>query len=299
VRFFLGALACGVLSGCDTPPAVTPVPASPPTTLQVTERGAEPRVARNYAFVVGKTDRRLVTIRQTAGRYGEAPEGLVAFAATADFTPNVVDRTATRFDLKILGVGVPDVEETSNAQSRASLGLFDGQTGQFVISSPGVVGTVDFNGDRTPNRVMLEQAIMELLVAPFPAEPIGVGASWEHKVERKETGGQLSRSYTLIEVSRAGAIVTADVELSVPKHPFQRRGVPLLATEEVKGKGSYRYELKFDHVSTKASGEMTIARRVDAPDGKGGQQSVTEVIKLTSSLDSAGAGPATAPAPKP
>ncbi|HSO33547.1 MAG TPA: hypothetical protein VLT33_13530 [Labilithrix sp.] len=85
----------------------------------------------------------------------------------------------------------------------------------------------------------------------------------------------------------------------MPKHPFQQRGVPPGATEEVKGKGTYTYAFKFDHIATKVSGDMTITRRIELSDGKGGpKQSVAEIIKLKNSLETSGGGAAPAPAPK-
>ena len=103
----------------------------------------------------------------------------------------------------------------------------------------------------------------------------------------------------MTEVSAEGGTVTAEVDLQVPKHPFQQRGVPPGATEEVKGKGSYTYAFKFDHIATKVTGDMTITRRIELSDGKGGpKQSVAEIIKLKNSLETAGGAAAPAPAPK-
>ena len=291
-------------------PVATAGGAEEPTKLKVTEPGAEPRVARKYAFLVGKSDRRLLTIRQSAGREGGGPAQEAAFALTADFTPKAVKPTATKFEMKVLKVDMPDAQGAQKAQAAAQLGAFAGLTGTFDISTRGEIGEVDFKADERmagPGAEVIVQSLqqaLELLVPPFPDAPVGTGAKWERTVDRNERGANNSakHSFTLTEVSAEGGIITAAVEVSVSKHPFQARGVPPGATEEVKGKGSYTYAFKFDHISTKVNGEMTITRRIEVPDGKGGKQSVAEVIKLKNSLESptgGGGAPAPAPAPAP
>ena len=108
-------------------------------------------------------------------------------------------------------------------------------------------------------------------------------------------------SFTLKELTAEGGVVTTEVELNVPKHPFQQRGVPPGATQEVKGKGAYTYAFRFDRIATKVEGEMTITQRIEVGDPKGAKQAITEVIKLKNRLESpnAGAPPAAPAAPKP
>jgi hypothetical protein len=275
--------------------------------LNVTEPGAEPRVARKYAFVVNRGDKRVITARQSAGREGGGPAQEAAFAVTVDFVPKKLLPAATKFELKVLNVDLPDVQGVQKAQAQAQLKAFAGLTGAFDITSRGEIGEVDFKADERMNGagadviVQSLQQSLELLVPPFPSEAIGVGAKWERKVERKERGQEnaAKHMFTLKEVSAEGGVVTADVEISVPKHPFQARGVPPGATEEVKGKGSYTYAFRFDHISTKVEGDMTISRKIELVDPKGMKQSDVTVIKLKNRLEQSGAAPAAAPAPKP
>jgi hypothetical protein len=272
--------------------------------LRVTEPGAEPRAPRKYAFVANRGDKRLITVRQSAGREGGGPAQEAAFAVTADFTPKRVLPAATKFELKVLNVDLPDVQGAQKAQAAAQLKAFAGLTGAFDVTSHGEIGEVDFKADERMNGpgadVIIQslQQALELLVPPFPSEPIGVGAKWERKVERKERGQENAAKhvFTLKEVTAEGGVVTADVEVSVPKHPFQQRGVPPGATDEVKGKGSYTYAFKFDHISTKVDGDMTITRKIELVDPKGTKQSDVTVIKLKNRLEQSGAA---APAPKP
>ena len=273
--------------------------------MKVTEAGAEPRAARKYAFVTGRTDKRQLTVRQSITREGGGPPQGGAFVITVELTPRVVKPTGTKMELKLVKVEMPEAQGPQKAAAAAQLGALSGLLGAFEISSHGEVGEIEFKSDpkaanpATEGILQSIQPALELVVAPLPSEPIGVGAKWERANERKDARQEAStrQFFVLTEVSAEGAVVTAELELAVPKHALQQRGAPPGATEEVKGKGSYRYALKFDHVATKAGGETTITRRIELSDGKGGpKQSVAEIIKLNNALDSVGAG---APAPKP
>jgi hypothetical protein len=300
------AAAEGAAGGAPGEPGASPDGAK----LTVTEPGAEPRAARKYVFVANRVDRRLITIRQSAGRDGGGPAQEAAFALTADFTPKAVKPTGTKFEIKVVKVDLPGVPAAQKAQAAAQLAAFTGLTGTFDITSRGEVGEVDFKADEkmaAGGAEMIIQSLqqaLELLVPPFPDEPIGVGAKWERKVERKERGMENSakHSFVLKELGTDGGLVTTDVEVSVPKHPFQQRGVPPGATEEVKGKGAYTYAFKLDHISTKVDGDMTISQRIELVDPKSGQkQSTGTVAKLKTTLEAAGAGGGggAPPAPKP
>ncbi len=268
--------------------------------LKVIEPGAEPRAARKYAFVANRTDRRVLLIKQSAGREGAGPAQEASFQLTADFTPKAVKPNATKFEMKIVKIELPDAQGPQKAQAQAQLAPFSGLTGGFDVTSRGEIGEIDFKADERmtgPGAEVIVQSLqqaLELLVPPFPDTPVGVGAKWERKVERKERGmdNSAKHAFELKELTADGGVVTAQVEVAVPKHPFQQRGVPPGATEEVKGKGSYTYAFKFDHISTKVDGEMTITRRIEVPGGPGGKpQAVAEIIKLKNHLES--------PAPKP
>lgn len=276
--------------------------------LKVTEPGAEPRAARKYAFVANRTDKRVMLIKQSAGREGGGPAQEGSFQLTADFTPKAIKATSTTFEMKVLKVELPDAQGAQKAQAQAQLGAFSGLTGKFDVTPRGEIGEVDFKADERmqgPGAEMIVQSLqqaLELLVPPLPEGAIGVGAKWERKVDRKERGmdNSTKHSFELKEVSAEGGVVTAQIELAIPKHPFQQKGVPPGATEEVKGKGAYTYTFKFDHIATKVDGEMTITRRIEVPAGPGGKaQAVSEIIKLKNHLETAGGGAAPAPAPKP
>ncbi|MDB4943114.1 MAG: hypothetical protein JWP97_2648 [Labilithrix sp.] len=294
----------GMLEGgmADTPaaagepadaPGADPAGAGGGAKMKVTDPGAEPRSPRKYSFGAGKVDKRVMTVRQSAVREG-SPEQGQTFAVTADFTPKAVKPAGARFEMKVLKIDIPDLPAAQKAQATAQLAAFNGLAGQFDVSAHGDVGEVDFKADERMQgggaEVILQslQQALEVAVAPLPTEAIGTGAKWESTVARKERGQEMTikKTFTLAEVSADGGTVDATVEISVPKHPFQARGAPPGATEELNGKGTYQYVFKFDHIATKVNGEMTLNHRIEAPAGAGApKQGATEVIKLKNTLD--------------
>ncbi|MEA2751309.1 MAG: hypothetical protein QOI41_5452 [Myxococcales bacterium] len=308
-----GGMLEGGMASAEQPPGDPGAPGAPgeeaQPKLKVLEPGAEPRAVRKYAFTVGRSDKRLVTVKQSAGREGGGPAQEAAFAITVDFTPKLVKPTGTKFELKVLKVDLPGAQGAMKAQAQAQLAPFTGLTGSFDVSPQGELGEVDFKADEKmtgPGAEVIIQSLqqsLELIVPPFPAEPVGVGAKWERKIERKDHGQENSakHTFTLKEVTPEGGVVVADIEVAVPKHAVQQRGAPPGATQEVKGKGTTTYAFRFDHIASKVDGDMTILQKIELVDPKGQKQSETTVVKLLSKLEpAAGATGATAaPAPKP
>ncbi len=281
--------------------------------LHVIEPGAEPRAVRRYAFAANKPDRRLLTMRQSATHEGggapKAPPQEASFVLTADFTAKQIKPSATKMELKVVKLDIPDLPAAQKAQAAAQLGAFTGLTGTFDVSPRGEVGEVEFKADERMQgggaEVILQslQQALELVVPPFPDAPVGAGAKWERTVQRNERGMEqkATHTFTLKEVTAEGGVVLAEIDLKMPKHPLAARGAPPGATEEVSGKGAYTYSFKFDHVSSKVDGELAITRKIEATDpraagGAGaGKQTILEIIKLKNQLDTPGA----AAAPKP
>ncbi len=307
-----GGMLEGGMASAENPPAGDPGGAAGGAgdearpLLKVLETGAEPRAVRKYTFTANRSDKRIVTVRQSAGRQGGGPAQEAAFAITVDFTPKAVKPTSTKFELKVLKVDLPDAPLAQKAQAAAQLAPFVGLTGTFDVTSQGELGEVEFKADdkmQGPGAEVIIQSLqqsLELVVPPFPNEAIGVGAKWERKMERKERGQENSAKhiFTLKEVSAEGGVVVADIEVAVPKTPVKQRGAPPGATQEVKGTGVTTYAFKFDHVALRVDGDMTILQKIELVDPKGQKQSEVTVVKLKSKLEPATGGVA-APAPKP
>lgn len=261
-------------------------------TLKVTEPGAEPRVVRRYAFVANKTEKRVLTMKQSATGEG-APPGELTLAIAMDITTKVVKPTGARFELKVTSVEMPDVPPAQKAQAAAAFAAFKGLTGQFELTKTGEIGEVDFKADEKLQQAGqlaelvlqgLQQAI-DLLVPTFPEAPIGVGAKWGRTVEKKDPRGineTSKRAYTLKDATADGGVVVVDSDVSVPKTTVQtRRGGPP-ATIEVKQKGVHTYAFKTSGISTKVEGDTSSTQKVEVSDGKQKQnQTLATKAKLT------------------
>ncbi|MBS2016057.1 MAG: hypothetical protein JST00_24465 [Deltaproteobacteria bacterium] len=266
--------------------------AADPNAFKVTDPGAEPRVARRYAFVANKTEKRVLTSKQSASGEG-APPGEIAIAIAMELTPKVVKPTGTRFELKVASVDMPDVPAAQKGQVAAALGIFKGLTAQFDLTKQGEVGEIDFKADEKLQQAgqlaeLVLNAIqqgLDLLVPTFPDAPIGVGAKWERTAERRDPRGLSEtnkRVYTLKEATAEGGVVDVESNVTVPKTPVQgRRGGPPM-TLEVSQKGTHSYAFKLAGISTKVQGETSATQKIEMSDGKQKQaQSIATKAKIT------------------
>ncbi|MBX3188437.1 MAG: hypothetical protein KF819_15575 [Labilithrix sp.] len=288
----VGGDGAGAAGGEAPAPAAAEDPAR---ALKLLEPGAEPRAVRKYAFVANKSEKRQLTMKQSASREGGGggPAQEATFSLLVELTPKVVTPKGTKFEMKVLKVEIPGIPPAQKAQAEAQLAVFSGLTGRFDVTPSGDIGEVDFKADDKLQNGAAEMIVnslsqaVELVVPPFPSEPIGVGAKWERSSERKERGVEQSQkhTFTLTEFGENAGVVTADIDLKVPKRPLQARGVPPGATQEVSAKGVYTYNFKLDRVATKVDGELTAKAKIEIPDGKGGKQAVTEISKLKNSME--------------
>ncbi len=274
---------------------VAPPPATQPSPkIVLLDAGAAPRSARSYAFVKGRTDKRIVTVRQSAAREGEQAREAAAYALTVELTPRAVELAGAKMELRVVKITVPDAKGAERMKAEAQLAPLVGITGAFDISPRGEVGAADFTLDEKlagPGSEVFAQSLqqaLDLVVAPLPSEPIGVGAKWERTIDSKGQGqeSRVTHAFTLTEVAADGGVVTADVVLAMQKHPLVQKGVPAGATEEASAKGAYRYAFKLDHVATKVTGEISITRRIEVPGSQGGpRQSFAEIVTLKNALE--------------
>lgn len=277
------------------PPAPAPVAALPKVVLIAP--GAEPRSARTYALVVGQTDRRALTVRQTASIAGK-PAQDAAFGATIEITPRAVKDGTASIEVKVLKVELLGVTDPKlKAAAEADLAPLSGLLGTFDLTARGDASPIIFAPNGRPSgggMQAMEDGLgqaFEQLFPPFPEEPIGVGARWSRTTVDTTHGAQsrVAVTFTLATVAPDGGTVNAEVDIAIPKHALTEPGVPAGSTNEVTGKGKYAYVLKRDHVTSKMSGEMVITRRVDlAADGAGkAGRTMSEVITLKNTLDAA------------
>lgn len=290
----------GVLeAGAPGSPGEAPGDESAASKPKLLEAGAEPRAARHYAFTAGRTDRRVVVIRQSASADGKSMDQ-PPLAITVDFTPK--GSNPTRFEMKLVKIDLADKEKLDPRMVQAAaqqLGMFSGLVASFDVSAHGDVGELSLSGSEKMQQEGAEmildafQQIAEIAFVPLPEEPIGVGAKWE----RDEAAGQgagksgetSKRSFELKEVSPQGGTIASTVERTVAKRPYpdpRLRG----ATVEVHAQGSYTYAISFDHVPTKVTGEQIqkVTIEVPNPNGNGEKKTIHQDVKISHTLQAPG-----------
>lgn len=264
--------------------------------LHVVEPGAEPRAVRKYAFVANKTERRTLTIRQTVQQEGQKQDQ-PALAMTVDFVAKDVKPTSTKFEMKIVKVELADKDKLPpqiQQQAAQELGGFAGLVASFEVSPRGDVGEVTMSGNpkmaKEGAAEMLEafQQFVELILAPLPEEPIGVGAKWESIEEQDERGIKATskRTLELKELTDKGGTILTTLEKKVPKRTMQeQRGVAM--TVQLDTTGSYTYAFTFDRIATKVSGEQTnvITRELTNPENPKQTKKIVQEVKVRHVLE--------------
>jgi len=268
---------------------------NPEEKLKVTEQGAEPRAPRKYTFVANRVDKRIFTIQQEQARGGPGGGGGLTLAIALDFAPKKIQPSGSHWEGKITKVDLPGAAQGAAQQAQLSqaLGGLNGLVSSFDLSPHGEVGEVSFAGDQKLQNPLAEavvqgvQQIMQVLVAPFPDQPIGVGAKWERSVDKEEGGvrQQAKHAFTLKEVNAEGGVVEAEIVLNVPKRALQARGVPPGATIAIDGSGKYTYQFRFDRLATKVEGELKVKQHLEAPDQSGKKQVMDEVQNVKHKID--------------
>lgn len=292
----LGAVAAGE-------PGEPDEAAHDPGKLRVTDPGAEPRTVRKYTFVANRTEKRVLTItqsmQQTMGNQ-TAPAQEITMKLHLDLTPKQIKPTGATVEAKVVKVELPGAPP----QAAQMLEALNGLSGTFEISPRGDAGEVSFvAGQQMKNQLAetvvqgLSQAV-QLLLAPFPDAPVGVGGKWEMGSSSPDQPEQGTKKFTLKEVSAEGGVVDADIDIKVPRRAQQgpRGGMVFV---EAEGKGKYTYQVRFDRMSPKVEGELSLNERLEVPDPKGGgKQTITQSQKSKHRIEAPAAPAAPAAAAK-
>src|SRR5262249_40980339 len=127
---------------------------------------------------------------------------------------------------------------------------------------------------------------LQLLLTPLPTTPVGVGAKWE--LGGKVDAEQGSRRFTLREVSNEGGVVDSDIEIKVPRRATQSpRGGTMFV--EVDGKGHYTQQIRFNQLSPRSEGELSVNEKIEMSDPKGGgKQTITQAQKSKQLIETPG-----------
>jgi hypothetical protein len=284
--------------GASGEPAESDAAAQNHGKLRVTDPGAEPRALRKYTFVANRTERRILTIVQSVSRSvgnQAAPTQEITMKLHLDLTPKLVTPAGAMVEAKVAKVELPGTPP----QAAQMLAALNGLSGTFQISPRGEPGEVSFVASQQLRNELAETVIqglsqaVELLLAPFPDAPIGTGAKWEMGSSSPDQPEQGTKKFTLKEVNAEGGVVDAEIEIKVPRRAQQgpRGGMVFV---EAEGAGKYTYQVRFDRMSTKVEGELSLNERLEVPDPKsGGKQTMTQSQKAKHLIE-APAAPAAA-----
>jgi len=258
--------------------------------LKVTEPGADPKAVRKYAFVVGKVDKRILTITQnvTQSAGGQTQPGQeITIKLWLDLTPKAVKKEGATIEAKLTKVDLPGAPPQAATMLASMVGL----SGTFEITAHGEAGEVQFAATPQMRNPLAENIIqglsqaIQLLVAPLPEAAIGAGAKWELVgASRPGEPDQGTKRFSATELSADGGVIVAEIDLKVPRRPQQtKQGTVFL---EVDGKGKYTYQTKFNAMATKVDGELTVNEKIEAPPQAGQpKQQMMQTQKVKHSIE--------------
>ncbi len=265
-----GALAQNVATsggatdgGAAAPPP--PVPGGGGEAVKLVEPGAEPREAARYAFVIDQSQTTLATVRVNAegGPMGGAgPQPPIRL--TLKVTPMTKGEGNTKFAMKVSkaeiltgGAALPPEAAKELKAAEAALATL---TATFSASPRGALTELQLGVGKgaPPEAQELIIPMLEMLFAPLPEEPIGVGAKWvANTTAPSPSDGSMKSTFTMTARTPTSADVTVTTERSAKPQAIQDPRAPAGATMQMEGKGKTKMTLRFAGVASKAEGEST------------------------------------------
>jgi hypothetical protein len=253
--------------------------AVPERKFKVLEAGTDPK-ARRYAFAA-KTETRNMTLKasvtqEAAGQQQQQDQPPLAL--TLAFTPKK-DKGRSRLEAILKKIDVtapPGSDPRQKAQAAAALSALTGVGVSMDVTPRGGLSDLKFEGKEPPRGLeemlqLITQAF-DVVLAPWPEDPVGVGGKWVEETAGKEQGVQTKNTstFTLKEMTGDAYVVDATISRKAPKQAL--RGDPRLpqgATVELDAKGQYAYEGKLGAVASKVSGELSTTIKIEVPTPKG------------------------------
>jgi hypothetical protein len=275
------ALGCGQGTGgpADAPSGETPEgePAAEPgdPVLTLIQPGEEPRSPLRYRFTVGQRTTMFVDMDMTLSlAMGAGPKKTVStpplrmvFAvkvldvATPSGTAHV-ETTVESVEVRSRPSDPPEMLESIRRETNALVGLKT----DARITQRGFARDFKSNvpSDLSPKlRSALEgtQNAAQQLVAPFPTEPVGLGAHW--RVDSNATTSDIAFKQrtlvTLVERDEHRVVLSFTIDQVAPKQRLEVPDLPPGATstlENYKGHGNGRSDAPLDFRTP--TGEMTV-----------------------------------------
>jgi hypothetical protein len=263
--------------------------------ITVIDPGAEPRTVRRYAFVANRSERRVLTLRQSEAVQGQM-HGELGLVMTLDIVAKEVKPTGTRFEMKLVKVDLADKDKLDPRlvqDGALRLAAVRGMSATCEVNARGEAGEVSVGGTEKMQRDGAEMVLAafsqltELVVPPLPDTAIGQGAKWE-RTETASNGElelQSKRTFELKDVNNAGGTILATMETKIPKRAHPR--LPG-ATVEIDGSGTLSYVFRFDRIATNVVHEQMQRVKFEAPAGpdpKAPKKTEVQEIKVTHTLE--------------
>jgi hypothetical protein len=251
MRWSIIFLAAISLAGCKEEPTATPENA--PAIIKVLERGSEPRRALRWSPGHGRNEHLKIRIdaeldmRVAMLDAKQAPRS-VTFGLTLRTNEAVGEGTVV-FSFIIDEASAhhaASVPPSIRKDREDAMVIMRGLRGSYRVDSLGTVQNVVMNLPADASRELWNLAAdlkwaLRQLAAPFPAEPIGAGATWTVGLNVDQDGVKANKVSTLevTELQRQLVTIKSEVEQSAAPQTFRNPGSPTeIELTELTGEGA-------------------------------------------------------------
>jgi hypothetical protein len=256
--------------------------------FKIVEPGSEPRVARRYAFKA-QSDTRVMTlkvtvVRDVGGKKQEQAQPPLTMTLAVSPKPAVAPKKGAVLEVSIKKF---DQEGLDKARAAAAQQVFKGLGVIVEVSPRGGLGELKFAGQKPPQGseevVQLLVKALEILVAPLPEEPIGVGAKWKEEKTDRDRAVEIKTISTcqLKDWTGEAGGVECTVERSIPKSKTPQ-GV--LVSQDMKDRVTF--QISTHSVASKVDAELVNTEHAEVP-GQG-KIDQTSVVKISIETPAAG-----------
>jgi hypothetical protein len=286
-----GAVAQGTTEG-GTDAATEALGNVPPTpALKLLEPGAEPRTAARYDVPADKLQTTVATVRVAAegamppGAGQQPPIKLTLQLMPKSKSPDGTVRFAVQVAKAEIVVGGAQLPPEAAKEIKAAEAAISKLGGGLAVNARGTIADVSFGGRGAPPELReLVMPIVELLFAPFPEEPIGVGAKWALLSEVKGEGSMKS-TFTMTARTEKTADLSIETQRSSPPQAMPDPRAPPGVTMQLDGKGKAKMTVRFDGITSKVESDSKTNVTVKDPTSKP-PRSQTSTIAVRHSLAS-------------
>lgn len=256
--------------------------------FKIIEAGAEPRVARRYAFKAQNDTRvmtmKVIMVRDAGGKKQEQAQPPLTMTLSVVPKPAVAPKKGSVLEVAIKKFDQEGLDKARAAQAQQ---VFKGLGVIVDVSPRGGLGELKFAGQKPPQGaedvVQLLVKALEILVAPLPEEPIGVGAKWQEEKTDRDRAVEIKTVSTCVlkEWSGEAGAVECTVARSVPKNKTPQ-GV--LISQDMKDRVTF--QINTHSVATKVDAELVNTEHAEVP----GQGKIDQTSTVKISIETPTAG---------